>query len=340
MFKMNTMYAILALSLMVAIYYYLNSKNKGEKQGIAGIFQGVIFQFSRSIQVFLQKSEKDLNNETWRPSLVAFSNQTFQQNSSFQAMKWITRKHGFGSYLHWTKDEFNVKTALEAKQTLKRMIKIANVSHSNFYLDTIVAPSYTGSLVHVLQLPGVSGKDNNMILLDFERGNTEESGKIIENYPLLKADSHDVCVLSTSTKGYGVMNQVHIWIDPQQINNAQMMIVLAYIVLGNSDWRKGEAKVFITIDESTFETQKDSLDELIFTGRIPISKSNVMYLKTNSSTSRNDLIKDYSKDADMLMIGFNEYSISDELLKNNGELAEMANILYVNSTTEKNFGVE
>lgn len=340
MFKMNTMYAILALSLMVAIYYYLSSKNKGEKQGIAGIFQGVIFQFSRSIQVFLQKTEKDQNNETWRPSLVAFSDQTFQQNSSFQMMKWITRKHGFGSYVHWTKAEFNVETATEAKETLKRMIRIANVSKSNFYLDTIIAPSYTGSLVQVLQLPGISGKDNNMILLDFERGNWEQPAKIVENYPLMRSDDHDICVLSTTSKGFGVMNDIHIWIDPDQLNNAQMMIVLSYIILGNNDWKRGEAKVYVTLDEDQYDEEKAVFDELIFTGRIPISKTNVNYLKYSKRSDRNGLIQKHSKDADLLMLGFDEHNVEKELMANAEDFMNLANVLYVNSTTAKNFGID
>lgn len=337
MFKMNTLYAVLALLLMVVLYYYLNSKNEGKKQGIAGIFQGVIFQFSRSIQVFLQKSEKDINDETWRPSVVAFSNQTFQQNASFQVMKWVTRKHGFGSYIHWVKANFDVNTANESEEILKRMIRISNVSHSNFYLDTLVAPSYTGSLVQILQMPGISGKDNNMVLLDFERGNQEQPAQIVENYNLMVTDNHDICILSTSSKGFGVMNEIHIWIDVDQINNAQMMIVLSYIILGNSDWKKGQAKVFVTIPEHDDGLMQRKFEDLIFSGRIPISNSNVVFI---NGDNRNVLIQEHSKDADLLMIGFNQKTCGNELLKNSEDFMSLSNVLYVNSNSEKKFGME
>lgn len=340
MFKMNTMYAFLALGLMVAIYMYLNSKDKGEKQGIAAIFQGVIFQFSRTIQVFLQKTEKDQKDETWRPSVVAFSDQTFMQNSSFQMMKWITKKHGFGSYVHWIKKSYDLDSAEESKDVLKRMIRISNVSRSNFYLDTLVAPSYTGSLVQVLQLPGVSGKENNMLLLDFERGDMHKMGKIYENHALLRSSDFDICLLSTSTKGFGVMNDIHIWIEPHQIRNAQMMIVLSYIILGNSDWKKGEAKVFVTLDDSVYESEKEVFNELIFTGRIPISKTNVNYLKYSDPKERDGMIQEFSKDADFIMIGFDDHTIENELNKAAPEFNELANILYVNSNSSKNFGVD
>lgn len=337
MFKMNTLYAVLALSLMVVLYFYLNSKTAKAKQGIAGIFQGVIFQFSRSVQVFLQKAEKDQKDETWRPSVVSFSNQTFQQNASFQTMKWISRKHGFGSYIHWIKSNYSPESAKEAAKTLKRMIHISNVSQSNFFLDTLVAPSYTGSLVQVLQMPGISGKDNNMILLDFERGNVKQPAQIVDNYELMRSDSHDICVLSTSTKGFGVMNEIHIWIDIDQINNAQMMIVLSYIVLGNSDWKKGVAKVFVTLREEDYTEMKARFEELIFAGRIPISKSNVNFIKGDD---RNTLMQEYSKDADLLMIGFNENTFEKELTGNAKDFADLSNILYVNSNSEKKFGME
>jgi hypothetical protein len=206
-----------------------------------------------------------------------------------------------------------------------------------FTMNTLVAPSYTGSLVQVLQIPGISGKDNNMILLDFERGSTEQSSQIIENYGLMRCDDHDICVLSTSAKGFGVMDEIHIWIDIDQIYNAQMMIVLSYILLGNNDWKKGHAKVFVTLPEDKYHEMKVTFEELIFSGRIPISRSNVNFLK---GEDRNALIQKHSKDADLLMIRFNEKTYQSEPSENAGDLNLMANVLYVNSNSEKKFGME
>ena len=339
MFKMNPFYAVLAIILMVSIYYYISSKND-KKVGISAIFQGVIFQFSRTVQVFLQKAEKDQKDETWRPSIVAFSNQTFVQNANFQIMKWMTRKHGFGSYIHWIKDELNEDSVMDSKDTLSRMIRISNISKSNFYLQTHVAPSYTGAISQMLQLPGVSGKDNNMILLDYERGKMEQLDKIKENYNLMCASNFDVCVLSTGSKGFGVMGDIHIWVEANQTNNAQEMIVMAYIILGSHDWRKGKATLHVALNDSVFESEKSLIQDLIFQGSLPISQANVQFHKVKVNESRNDKILHNSKDADLIMIGFNHHTLNTEFSVRENELKPLCNILYINSNTTKNFGIE
>ena len=57
MFKMNAPYAIGSLLIMVVIYIFITRANE-DKRGLAKIFQGVIFQLSRKIQIFLQTAEK------------------------------------------------------------------------------------------------------------------------------------------------------------------------------------------------------------------------------------------------------------------------------------------
>ena len=46
-----------------------------DKEGMAKIFQGVIFQLIRQIQVFIQKADKDDDN--WRPSVICISGDSF-----------------------------------------------------------------------------------------------------------------------------------------------------------------------------------------------------------------------------------------------------------------------
>ncbi|MEO0877769.1 MAG: amino acid permease, partial [Bacteroidota bacterium] len=70
MFFMNATYALLALVFIVGLYFTIASFNR-DKRSIAVIFQGVIFQLSRRLQVFLQKADKEKGS--WRPSAVALT---------------------------------------------------------------------------------------------------------------------------------------------------------------------------------------------------------------------------------------------------------------------------
>jgi amino acid transporter len=55
MFQMNPTYAILSIIIMVLMYVGINAYHK-DRKGLESIFQGAIFQLSRNLQVYLQKS--------------------------------------------------------------------------------------------------------------------------------------------------------------------------------------------------------------------------------------------------------------------------------------------
>src|SRR5690606_13714612 len=98
MFFMNALYAFLALLLMT-VFYLLISYANADKRNLAIIFQGVIFQVSRRLQVFLQKAEKE-KVVSWRPSVVCISENSFERFAAFDLLRWISQKYGFGTYIH------------------------------------------------------------------------------------------------------------------------------------------------------------------------------------------------------------------------------------------------
>ena len=103
MFKMNAFYALLALVIMTSI---ISHYNQGKK-GLAAIFQGAIYQFSRKMQVFLQKAEKDDRELNWRPSIVCISEDSFDCFAAFDLLRWVSHRFGFGTYIHFINGSFH-----------------------------------------------------------------------------------------------------------------------------------------------------------------------------------------------------------------------------------------
>ena len=157
MFFMNAAYAILALLLML-VFYFLVSTYNPDKKNMALIFQGVIFQFSRQLQVFLQSAEKE-TTLSWRPSAVCISEHSFTRMGAFDLLRWISQRYGFGSYIHKLTGYLSKSTHQEAKYCKERLIKMAEKSNSNIYVDTLISPSYTSAIAQVIQLPGISGTE-------------------------------------------------------------------------------------------------------------------------------------------------------------------------------------
>ncbi len=332
MFKMNPGYAFASTAVMVFIYLGI-TRFVDNKQGMATVFQGVIFQLSRQLQVFLQKAEKDSDN--WRPSAICVTRDSFKRVSAFDLMRFITHRYGFGTYLHLIDGYISTKTHILAKTELARLIKMADISHSNVFVDTIISPSYTTAVAQSIQLPSVSGKDSNLMLFEYDRDNVESLKEIADNLSLVKAAEFDICILSTADKGYGYKNEIHIWITQNDFENANLMILLGYVIMGHPEWKSAQIKIFAAMPEDEMSDQQARMVKLIKEGRLPISQNNVELITISADTNVKEIIGIKSVDADLTLIGF-----KTEVVKQLEENAfdgykNPGNVIFINAHREK-----
>jgi uncharacterized membrane protein YwaF len=334
MFQINPLYAILAIGMMVLTYYVLTTY-RDEKSDMANIFSGVIFQISRNLHVFLQKSKQEESMDEWRPSVVAISKDSFSRHDEFDLLRWISHRKGFGMYIHHIDGYLSKDSSEKAKDSLKRLIRLTQVSNSSVFVDTIINPSYKASISQALQLPGVSGKENNMALFEFYKTREDSLEEIIDNIGLVKAVGYDTCILCSSEKKFGFNNEIHIWMTSNDYQNANLMIYLAYIILGHPDWQDGIIKLFAIHPDNEVRSERVKLLEMVKTGRLPISRNNIQIIPVKEGVATKDIINQNSQDADLTIVGFRS-----EYVKNLGKdyflgYDNIGNVLFVNSQNEK-----
>lgn len=334
MFKMNTTYAILSI-FVIGLIYYLITLSQKDKKGIEKLFRGVVFQLSRALQIFAQRADKEDRDVSWRPFAVCVTADTFKRRSAFDFMRWISFKYGFGTYIHFIEGFLNEKTNEESKFVLNKLINLAHGSKNRVYLDTIISPSYTSAIAQVIQLSSISGKLNNLILFEFSRTESENLQVVIDNFKIIKSSNFDVCILNTSYKGFGYQKEIHVWITTKDYENANLMILLAYILLGHPDWSKGFIKIFAVYPSEERNVQAQHLFDMIKDGRLPISRNNITIVTSEGGETNSRTISRYSVDADLTIVGF----LYSDIIKNNvglfNEYNDLGNVLYVCSDKEK-----
>jgi solute carrier family 12 (sodium/potassium/chloride transporter), member 2 len=327
-------YALIALSIMAIIYYIIASQSK-ERRGFANLFRGVVFQLSRQLQIIAQRADKgDLNNN-WRPFVICITKDTFVRRSAFDMLRWLSYKYGFGTYIHYIEGYLSKQTTKESQEVLQRLINLASTNKNRVYLDTIISPSYTSAIAQVVQLSGVSGKGNNMILFEFSRSEPDSLLRALDNYALIYSAGFDVCVLNTSYKGFGYKREIHVWVTSYDYENANLMILLAYILLGHPEWGKGHIKIFALYAEGELETKRGQLLGLIKSGRLPISPGNVRLLPINKNKSQKQIIVEHSIDSDLTIVGFRHEMVKGKGIEVFTGYKDIGNILFVSSQKEK-----
>jgi len=333
MFKINMTYAVSAIVLMTLIYFYINFYHKYRK-GFSSIFANTIFQLNRNLQIYLQKQRNKKGNIEWRPSAICISKDSFKRDNAFRLLNWISYKYGFGTYLHRIEGYYSKSTYKQSNIELEKLL--ANIGNKNsVYIDTIISPSYTSAIAQSIQIPGIAGMENNMVIFEYDKEEPAGLKDIIDNFGLVNAGNFDVCILASDRKSINYKNGIHVWIKSTDNENANLMILLSFIILGHPDWKKGKIKIFDICKEDKAHEVRKELNELVSSGRLPITSQNIEIVIQKENISPKTIINDYSFDAGLTIIGFRSELLEHDEISMFEEYHNIGNILFVNSHNKK-----
>lgn len=333
MFKISMVYSLLAFSAMTLLYIYINYVHKNRK-GLSSIFTNTIFQINRNLQLYLQRSKAVKSSSDWRPSVICLSKNSFNRDSAFKLTDWISYKYGFGTYLHRIEEYCSKHSFEKSQQELSRLIRNYG-DGSHVYIDTIISPSYTSAIAQAIQIPSISGMENNMLILEYDKENPNGLIDIIDNFKLINSGNFDLCILASSRKPIIYKNGIHIWIKTTDAENANLMIILSFILLGHPDWKNSDITIFDICKQGEMAEVKKQMNDLIEKGRLPITSQNVKILVEEEGKSYKSLIGKYSTNAGLTIIGFHQDSLRHLETNTFEDYNELGNVLFVNSFKDK-----
>ena len=333
MFKINTLYASLAIVLILLLYIYINNYHK-TRQGLSGIVINSLLQLNRNLQVYLQKKKSKNREMEWRPSAVCISRSGFIRTNGFDVLNWISFKYGFGTYIHKIPGYYSHQTHLESKEQLEKLRDRFDKKINHVYIDTLISPSFTSAVAQTIQIPGISGMENNMVLFDFARGDGEDLDAIIDNLPLINAGEFDIGIVSAYEGPVKFKNGIHIWVRPYDIENANLMILLSFIILGHPDWRKSDIRIFQIYKKENLQEKREQIQNLILTGRLPVTEKNLEWIEEKPGINFRNLVNEKSADAGLCLIGFHRASVKHEGAAIFKGYTVNNNILFINSHTQ------
>ncbi len=334
MFKINTPYAIMAILIMLLLNLYVNAYHKNRK-GLVSIFANSIFQLNRNLQVYLQRRSSSKIFAEWRPSAICISKASFQRQNAFKLLNWLAYRYGFGTYLHRIQGYFSKATHQQAQDELIRLVKIVEKDKNYVYLDTIISPSYTSAIAQAIQTPGIAGMENNMVIFEFDKDKPDELPHIIDNFNLVSSGNFDICILGCSRRSVNYNNGIHVWIRSSDNENANLMILLSFIIQGHPHWKNGEIKIFEICKPEDVEERKKELKELIIKGRLPITSSNMEILIKKDKESPKSVINRLSADAGLVIVGLKEESLNHRKEEVFEGYENLGDVLFVNSRHTK-----
>jgi amino acid transporter len=322
MFQMDPLYALLAIVVMSILYWGIQ-RSIGHQDDLGAIFQGVMTQMTRRLQIRLQKTPPD----EWRPSIITVTDRTFDRSAPMQMLTWLSHRYGFGTYLHYIQGLLTDENYLESQKVLDRLLALQEQRQSGVFVDTMISPSMRSALAQTLQAPGIAGVENNTVLFEFSVHDPIEVVQEVRDGVLLAQTARmDSLVLRHGDHHFGNRASIHLWLTWHDYRNASLMILLSYILLGHPDWQEAELSIFAAFPDTQVKERTAELMQLIEEGRIAISGRKLQVFPTDDRIDFSRLVEAKSADADLVLMGFTERRLSSkgsELLLRHPKLNEI-----------------
>lgn len=323
MFQMDPLYALAAIMMMAGLYQLIRLGQKDAAGDLSAIFAGVMTQATRYLQIRLQKFPP----EDWRPSIIMVTPRTFDRSAPVQFLAWLCHRYGFGTYLHFVEGRLDRETFAHSRAVHKRLVADIQAKQSAIYVDTMISPSFTSALAQSVQAPGVSGMENNSVLFEFSVHDPFSAvEQVTTGCRMASVPRMNRLVLRHGDHYFGNRADIHVWLTWHDYRNANLMILLAYVLLGHPDWSDGEIKIFAAFPESQVEEESAKLFQMIEEGRLPITFKNVEVIPTDDQVNYRKLVDQRSEDADLVILGFTESRLREkgpELLQRHANLKDV-----------------
>ena len=308
MIQMNVLYAFLAIFLMVAAYFGLRRSRRGERD-LTAIFQGTMFQLTRRLQISLQKNRVVKSEGGWRPSIVAITRFGERRLGHFDLLRWISHRHGFGHFIQFFEGEYSFTKEIEARVQVGKLIERTEVSGAGIFVDSLICPSFQAALAQTLQMPGISGLPNNCVLLEFDKEHPAEIKETVQGAQLATESMFNVLILRSTDYRFGYHASIHLWVTEENLVNAPLMLLLAYIIVGHREWRHAAIRLFACFDAENGERETNKLSKLMTEGRLPISRQNVTSVPCATREVLEQEVTFRSSKADLVIAGLTDDDI-------------------------------
>ena len=145
----------------------------------------------------------------------------------------------------------------------------------------------------------------------------------------------DVCIFQFGQQKINYKDGIHIWIQPFDIENANTMILLAYIIHSHPVWKKSMIKVTAIVDKGEIDKNKEDMISIIENGRLPISKNKINIIERSDEQTIFEQINSHPIKPGLNIIGFDETNIRQTEKSIIAQYKLTGDILFVNSSYEK-----
>ena len=304
MFLISKIACIAAIAIELAIYMRL--RRRALEATFGDLRSGLLHTLIKGSLEKLKKYPPKPRN--WRPFILLFAGNVRKRVELVRFATWLNQKRGLVTVSHIFRGNL---------ETFDKDLNAIAAENDRFLLEkglrtfpeVLLAPTFAQGVEMTVQANGMAGLTSNTIMF----GWSDKPEKLAEFLRIMRrigklGKSTIICKTGANAKSKRT-RQIDVWWGGRQ-NNGDMLLLLAHLLTLNHEWRRGKINIkSIARDEEEKKETENGLARMIPEIRIK-AETEVCLLQNGQSVS--DLIKESSRNAEVVFMGLAEPKVGEE----------------------------
>ncbi|MBC8192512.1 MAG: amino acid permease [Candidatus Marinimicrobia bacterium] len=295
MFLINPLACIAAITLELMLYSFLRRQTLKKRWG--DVRAGVWVALARFSLLKLRNHRSDPRN--WRPHILLFVGDTSKRLGLVRLANWFNQNRGMVTACQLvvgTLDEKEIDPVI-LRQEMDQMLEVEGLVA---FSEVDVVADYEQGVIDVVQANGMAGLQSNTVM--FGWSNKPERLESMLRIMGLVARTGRSTIISRLNWAHepGREMRIDIWWRGLQ-NNGDLMLLLAYLLSMNAQWRDAQITVRSIVENKKERTaMMNSLRKLVPASRIDAAMEVII---RPPDKSINDIMHENSGESDIVFLG-------------------------------------
>jgi len=295
MFLINPIACVIAISVEIAIYWYL--KRTALKSSWGDVRAGLWSSIARIALIKLKEKHSTARN--WRPNILLFSSNPSRLMKLTRIANWFSQNKGIVTVCRTLVGDIRTMDVdtLEIQQKMEE--EFANKKITAFP-EAYIVPDFEEGIIGIIQANGLAGMQSNTVMFGWTNG-TDRIQRLLRIVRIVsKMKQNSILAYVPETEKLSTHNCIDVWWRGMQ-KNGDMMLLLAHLLNLNTEWRQAKLRLrTIVSTEDERNPMIEKLKSLIAESRIS-AKCDVIIKKEDENVI--DKMHNSSEDADIVFLG-------------------------------------
>jgi len=304
MFLINSIACLVALVAEIVVYLWLRKRAISASWG--DLRYGALMSLARGTLLQLRNLPPAPRN--WRPHILVFAGDVDRRIDLIRFAAWLNQDRGILTVSRLIVGKLE-KHAQQIGDETHRMVNRLEQEGITAFSEVEVVPGFEAGVIAVAQANGIAGITSNTIMFGWSEKKQRLAGTLGMIGPIgLMGKSTVICRVRPRAWA-ATPKRIDVWWGGLQ-NNGDMMMLFAYLLSRNSEWRSAQICVHsIASSEMMLNQTRQNLTRMLSASRIT-ARTKVALLSEGESVQ--GLIQQESRDADIVFMGLRKPDKGEE----------------------------